>query len=130
MKLMGKSTQKAMFCGSIVIIHVKQSRPNTAWQDFSLLLLGAYLNYRFDEIYNLAIALSMLSFSLKTNPKRDIYKIPTSKLSDEKNVKWHGWPEGGVGSVLRIVNKYEWNFTANYFLLLCQWIQHTYSSLF
>lgn len=46
----------------------------------------------------------MLFFSFKTNPKRDIYKIPISRLSDEKNVKWHGWPEGGVGNVLRIVN--------------------------
>lgn len=65
----------------------------------------------------------MLFFSFKTNPKRDIYKIPISRLSDEKNVKWHGWPEGGVGNVLRIVNlkkKKKWNFTANYFLLLCQ----------
>lgn len=48
----------------------------------------------------------MLSFSFKTNPKRDIHKIPVSKLSDEKNVKWHGWPGGGLKNVLKLVN---WN---------------------
>ena len=33
-----------------------------------------------------------------------IHKIPVSKLSDEKNVKWHGWPGGGLKNVLKLVN--------------------------